>query len=448
MWQDLPFACAAYPRTRTWSRTSRARSAMRWRVSGPTPAAVWNSSNECVWGWFDWDWREPLAGRPWGLGYYLDVLPRLLAELDPDRPYQPSSPWSGDMAVHPTTTAMARRISGTSGTSSTTRRTVPSAPVRARVRLSGPAHATLRAALGPDGMWLDSLRCWRTRRPWAGRPSCGAVSTAGSRASTTSTSGKFLAQLEQAQALRVGMQPHLRCVAETCQGSVVWQLNDCWPAISWSIVDVAERRKLAWFAVRDAYRDRLATFALGPEGAASTDARRPRVALVNDHAEPWVARGEVRRVGIDGRVHERMALEVPVGPRAAASVALPAGLVTPGDPRAELLVLDVGGARDLWWFVDDPDVATGPPELDVRVAPADDGALVEVAARTLARELCLLVDHVIPDATVDRALVTLLPGERATFRVVTSAPVPDGLLEALGRRPALRAANDRPMPAS
>jgi beta-mannosidase len=32
----------------------------------------------------------------------------------------------------------------------------------------------------------------------------------------------------------------------------VWQLNDCWPAISWSVVDDAVRPKLAYYAMRRA----------------------------------------------------------------------------------------------------------------------------------------------------------------------------------------------------
>ena len=37
---------------------------------------------------------------------------------------------------------------------------------------------------------------------------------------------------------------------EYCAGALVWQLNDCWPAISWSIVDHYLRPKLAYYAVK------------------------------------------------------------------------------------------------------------------------------------------------------------------------------------------------------
>ena len=46
---------------------------------------------------------------------------------------------------------------------------------------------------------------------------------------------------------------------ERCAGVVVWQLNDCWPAISWSAVDSAGIEKPLWHALRRSFRSRLVT---------------------------------------------------------------------------------------------------------------------------------------------------------------------------------------------
>lgn len=41
-------------------------------------------------------------------------------------------------------------------------------------------------------------------------------------------------------------------------GTLLWQLNDCWPVASWSITDYYNRApKAAWYAVKEAYRDEL-----------------------------------------------------------------------------------------------------------------------------------------------------------------------------------------------
>jgi beta-mannosidase len=45
---------------------------------------------------------EAVAERPlWGATYYYQLLPRIVAELDPARPYWPGSPYSGTPDRHP-----------------------------------------------------------------------------------------------------------------------------------------------------------------------------------------------------------------------------------------------------------------------------------------------------------------------------------------------------------
>lgn len=38
-------------------------------------------------------------------------------------------------------------------------------------------------------------------------------------------------------------------------GTLLWQLNDCWPVCSWSIADYNRHPKGAWYGVKEAYRD-------------------------------------------------------------------------------------------------------------------------------------------------------------------------------------------------
>jgi beta-mannosidase len=438
VWQDLPFACASYPEDPDTAANvaGEIRDAVA-RLGRHPSLAVWNGSNECIWGWFDWGWQEPLAGRPWGLGYYLELAPTLLGELDPDRPYQPSSPWSGSLDIHPNDDAH-----GTSHLWDVWNRLDYEAYRTHRPRFvpefgyqAPPTWATLRDAVGAQGMRLDSPELLAHQKAVGGMAKLQRGLERRFPGIARVEDWHFLAQLEQARALWVGLT-HLRSLHETCSGAVVWQLNDCWPSISWAMIDVAGRLKPAWYAVRAAFRDRLAAFAVDPDGA------DPHVALVNDHAEPWHARGSLRRVALDGRVAASMTLDVSVPARGATAVAIPVSLGTPDDAHAELLVLDVEDTRDTWWFVDDDELATSPPGLEVTIEPTPDGAMVEVNARTLARELCLLADHVIADAHVDRALVTLLPGESSTFRVTTPTAASPAVLQELGRWPALRAAND------
>ncbi len=57
----------------------------------------------------------------------------------------------------------------------------------------------------------------------------------------------YASQLLQADAIRYGVE-HFRRNRVRCMGAIVWQLNDCWPVISWSSVDYCGRWKALHYA--------------------------------------------------------------------------------------------------------------------------------------------------------------------------------------------------------
>lgn len=60
----------------------------------------------------------------------------------------------------------------------------------------------------------------------------------------------YASQLLQAEAIRYGVE-HFRRNRGRCMGAVYWQLNDCWPVISWSSIDYCGRWKaLHYYAKR------------------------------------------------------------------------------------------------------------------------------------------------------------------------------------------------------
>jgi beta-mannosidase len=144
-------------------------------------------------------------------------------------------------------------------------------------------------------------------------------------------------------------------------------------------------------------------------------------------------------VRFDGTELTRATLPCSVSARSVAVVSIPADVAAPGNPAEELLVVEGDGCRALWFFAEDKDLAYPVAAFDTDVAV--DGSTVEVTvtARSLLRDLVLQADRLDPSAEVDRALVTLLPGESATFRVTAAGPLsPDDLV----RPPVLRCVND------
>ncbi|MET8094044.1 glycoside hydrolase family 2 protein [Micromonospora sp. NPDC005220] len=433
--QDFLFACAAYPEEEPFGTEVAAEAAEQVTRLAPYPSLVlWTGNNENIWGWHDWDWQSALAGRTWGRGYYLDVLPRVVGELDPTRPYWPGSPWSGTETIHPNDPAHGTtHIWDVWNTDDYTRyrEYVPRFVAEFGYQ-APPAYATLRRALSDEPLAHDSPGMAHHQKAADGDAKLQRGLDAHLPAPADFDDWHYLTQLNQARAIQLGVE-HFRSHRGVCAGTIVWQLNDCWPVTSWSAVDGDGRRKPLWYALRHAYADRLLTVQPRDGGLA--------LVAVNETAEAWTTPAAVTRFTLTAEPRAKTSVDLDVPAYSSMVLALPADLARPEDARRELLVAEAGGtaARALWFFAEDREVDWPAAAWDATVEPVDGGQRVRVTAGTVLRDLTLFPDRLDPSATVDSALVTLLPGESTTFTVQASGPLDPAALTA---RPVLRCVND------
>jgi beta-mannosidase len=262
----------------------------------------------------------------------------------------------------------------------------------------------------------------------------------------------YLTQLNQARAVAFGIS-HFRSLRPLCMGAVMWQLNDCWPVTSWAAVDGDGRKKPLWFAMRDAYADRLLTVRprsgdpLTPGGPLNEVAPGqpfvpsddPAVIAVNDSPEPWVSAAVVTRRSLSGEVLARFESDFAVAPGDALTLALPTSVSEPGDITAEFLLVEAGDQRAWWFFAPDRDIAWPAADFTTEVVPDASGIRLTVTARTILRSLTVFPDRLSPSAEADRADVTLLPGESAVFTIRSDEPLDE---KRLATKPLLRCVND------
>jgi beta-mannosidase len=240
----------------------------------------------------------------------------------------------------------------------------------------------------------------------------------------------YLTQLGQARALSYGIE-HFRSLRPLCMGAIMWQLNDCWPSTSWSAVDGDGRRKPLWYALRRSFADRLLTFQPRDRGLA--------LVAVNDGNEPWPLAATVSRRALSGLALDLDLLRATVPPGTAVTLPLRPGVAGARDSTRELLVAESGDHRAWWFFAEDKDIAWPPAAYDARVVSNGDTTTVTVTAETILRDLTLHPDRLDPDAEIDEAGVTLLPGESVTFTIHGAKELDPA---ALTKRPVLRCVND------
>jgi beta-mannosidase len=236
----------------------------------------------------------------------------------------------------------------------------------------------------------------------------------------------YLTQLNQARALAFGIE-HFRSLRPYCMGTIMWQLNDCWPVTSWAAVDGDGRRKPLWYALRRVFADRLLTFQ--PRDG------RPALVAVNDSAEDWHLSATVSRRDLAGAVRDEVVVTETVPAAAVVTVRLD---LLPAD-AGELLVATAGDERAWWFPAEDKDIAWPPARFTTAVDTSGGATRVTVTAQSILRDLTLQADRVHPAAEVDRAGVTVLPGESVTFTVTGASGLDPAALTA---RPVLRCVND------
>jgi len=431
VWQDFLFACAAYAEEEPLRSEVEAEAREAVTRLAPHPSLVlWNGNNENIWGHEDWGWVEQLDGASWGWGYYTDLLPRVVAELDGTRPYCPGSPYAMDPDRHPNDPAHGPSHLWDVWNAVDHAHYRDSVPrfVAEFGWQAPPTWATLTRAVHDDPLAPDSPGMVAHQKAVGGEDKLSRGLAPHLPEPETFDDWHWSMTLNQARAVTVGVE-HLRSWTPVCSGAVWWQLNDCWPVTSWAVVDGDGRRKPAWYALRRAFADRLLTVQPRADGLA--------VVLVNDHPAAWDGSVRVRRLGLDGTVLAQDALPFAVGARDAVTLPLDAALAVPVDAADEVLLAEVDGRRGWWWFAEDRDSRLRAPGLDAEVRAVPGGHDVVVHARTLLKDLAVLADRAAPDAEVDELLVSLLPGETTTFRVTTAALDGEALLSPL----VLRSAN-------
>lgn len=249
VWQDFPFACSFYPDDEAIRKEIREEAEQNVRrIRGHASHALWCGNNENETMWQDRWAGDATPPRYYGEALYALVLPTVINALDPDTPYIRTSP----------------------------------------LGLTEGGKSDQEAALDGDSHYWD---VWHGRGDWMHyqdshtrfsseygfASACGFADwaktfgdrpwelngeIAQSHDKTNKTRAKFrgyvelhyppsetiedwtyYSQLNQRDALRCAIE-HYR-TSDVCSGSLIWQLNDCWPTQSWSVEDHSRHLKIA-----------------------------------------------------------------------------------------------------------------------------------------------------------------------------------------------------------
>lgn len=260
VWQDFMFACSMVPGGEDFVSNVRAEAIEQIeRLSSHPCIALWCGNNESDEGWNNWGWQKQFAysaadsSKIWN-DYeviFHQILPELVDSLDPLHTYWPSSPSKG----------WGRKESITEGDCHYWGVWWGMEPFEIYRKKTGRFMSEYGFQAMPDaGMWKgfsDTLsvgfsglrnhqkhpRGFETiddyMKRYFGMPDGFSDYT-------------YVSQLQQGYGLKIAFDAH-RSRYPQCKGTLYWQLNDCWPSISWSSLDVREHPKLSHYTAKQSF---------------------------------------------------------------------------------------------------------------------------------------------------------------------------------------------------
>lgn len=310
VWQDFSFACAMYPGDEAFLNNVKQEAIDNIkRLRNHPSLALWCGNNEIDLAWRHdspggWGWKKPYneAEREHIFKAYTDLfhtlLPEVIAEYTDGDDYWPSSPMAGPgINQHNVYT-------GTSGDNhywGVWHELHDFERYRDNIGRfmseygfqSFPGFETVKQYTQPEDYDITSEVMTVHQRSGIGNLRIKEYMERYYRVPADFEQFLYMSQVLQADAMKLAMQAH-RAAMPYCGGSLLWQLNDCWPVASWSTTDYYHTWKAAHYAVREACKPQM----IAIEGNDSI----VKLIVVNDKLKALSGNYELQLIDFNGKI--------------------------------------------------------------------------------------------------------------------------------------------------
>lgn len=257
VWQDFIFACGVYPAFDEDFMENVAAEARDnvIRLRHHACLALWCGNNEIEQGMADSGWKETVSWQDHAL-LFDGLLPRIVRQYDPQRSYWPGSPHSphGDREDH------MNPKWGDTHLWAVWHGKQPFEWYHTRLDRfvsefgfqSFPEPHTVAGFTAPEDRNLTSYVMEHHQRSAIGNSTIIHYMLDWFRQPTSFDNTVWLSQILQGMAMKYAVEGWRRNMPRT-MGCLYWQLNDCWPAPTWSSLDHHGRWKALHYMARRFY---------------------------------------------------------------------------------------------------------------------------------------------------------------------------------------------------
>lgn len=266
VWQDFMFACAMYPDNKEFIHNIQAEAIQNViRLRNHPCIALWCGNNEIDEGWKNWGWQKQYAYTPtdssevWSnyKGIFGGTLPTVVSIYDTLRDYIPSSPFIG--WGHPESTKQGdMHYWGVWwGKEPFSTYKAKTGRFMTEYGFQGfPSMETINKFTLPADRKLGSPVMKAHQKHPVGYETIDEYLNRDYQHPKDFASYDYISQLLQAEGIKMAIEAHRRA-KPFCMGTMYWQLNDCWPVVSWSSRDYYGNPKALQYFVKEDFKTLL-----------------------------------------------------------------------------------------------------------------------------------------------------------------------------------------------
>lgn len=257
VWQDFMFACGSYPEHEEYLQNVENEVNQNVeRIRNHSCIALWCGNNENEWIWTQENFTS-YKEMP-GYNIYHKVIPGILKEKNITEPYWPSSPFGSDKDPNSQTSGNRHQWYIWSFWKDYKTVVEDNSLFVSEFGFQGAANRdTLEAVIPKSERNIQGEIVEHHNKQVEGQERVIRFLSAHLPLKTNWEDFIYLSQLNQGLALKTCLD-HWRTNEKTF-GSIIWQINDVWPVISWSLVDSDTNPKMSYNFVKDSFNSIMST---------------------------------------------------------------------------------------------------------------------------------------------------------------------------------------------
>ncbi|SDS15000.1 beta-mannosidase [Polaribacter sp. KT25b] len=216
----------------------------------------------------------------------------------------------------------------------------------------------------------------------------------------------YVSQLLQAKGIVMGIEAHRRSKPKN-MGTLYWQLNDCWPSISWSSIDYFGNWKALQYKAKKAFENVLIS--------SKKEKNKVKTYIINDSFD--TIRGNLKIKVIDFYGNEIKSDSIEIKALENSSKEFYRFSIKNIDKKTTVLVTEFNNQKSNFYFVKPKELLLPKGEINKEIIKTENGFLITLKSSVLQKDVFLFTNK---KGHFSDNYFDLLPNETKTIYFETS----------------------------